>query len=170
MSEKQSLADIVDLDRHPLGDPDYVQHCADQLNAAGVLVLDGFMDHDAISAIRDEAIAKQDQAYFCAQTHSVYLTPEDPTFDADHAANRQVMSSKGCICDDVIDAHSSLRGLYDDPGFRSFVGQVVGQDALHPYADPLSSINIHYAKHGQESQHFDNHLAITLLIKNPGRK
>ena len=46
---------------------------------------------------------------------------------------------------------------------------VTGECELHPYADNLSSINIHYADRGQElGWHFDNSsFAITLLIQKP---
>lgn len=62
-----------------------------------------------------------------------------------------------------------LRLLYDDSIFRAFIARVTGDVALHPYADPLSSINIHDAEHGQElGWHFDNSsFAITLLIQKP---
>jgi hypothetical protein len=44
---------------------------------------------------------------------------------------------------------------------------VLGETALYPYADPLSSINLHYARTGQElGWHFDNSsFAITLMIQ-----
>jgi len=94
---------------------------------------------------------------------------ERRAFPADHAANRQVVSSKGCICDDMVARDSPLRALYDDAAFRGFVKQTTGETDLHAYADPLSSINIHYAKRGQElGWHFDNSsFAITLLIQKP---
>jgi len=46
---------------------------------------------------------------------------------------------------------------------------VVGVPSVYPYADPLSSINIHYAAEGQElGWHFDNSsFAITLLLQAP---
>ena len=163
------LSNIVDLVAHPLSDPTFRVTCAKTLDEAGVLVLRDFLQPDALHTIRMESEAKQDLVYFCTQSHSVYLTPPDPAHAPDHPANRQVESSKGCICDDVVDAQSPLRLLYDDPAFRAFISQVTGQAALHPYADPLSSINIHYAKRGQElGWHFDNSsFAITLLIQKP---
>jgi len=49
------------------------------------------------------------------------------------------------------------------------VAGTTGQIELHPYADTLSSINIHYAQRGQElGWHFDNSsFAIALLIQKP---
>lgn len=165
----QSLTEIVDLDRYPLQDAAFRNRCAAALDGEGVLMLPDFIRPEALAAMAEEARAKRDQAYFCTQEHSVYLTPPDTAFAEDHPANRRVISSKGCICDDAVDAASPLRVLYDAEGFRAFVKAVTGETALHPYADPLSSINIHYAERGQElGWHFDNSsFAITLLIQKP---
>lgn len=162
------LNDIVDLERHPL-DAAYGAQCARTLDDDGALVLPGFIQAEALIAMQREARDGQSKAYFCAQNHSVYLTPPNPDYTPDHAANRQVVSSKGCICDDVVAQSSPLRALYDDPTFRDFVRAATGQAELHPYSDPLSSINIHYAERGQElGWHFDNSsFAITLLLQKP---
>lgn len=46
---------------------------------------------------------------------------------------------------------------------------MLGETAVHPYADRLSSINLYYAHTGPElGWHFDNsQFAITLLIQKP---
>ena len=164
-----SLTDIVDLDAHPITDAAFARSCQQTLDRDGVLVLPDFLTADALAAIHAEAVAGREHAYFCAQNHSVYLTPPDPAYAEDHPANRQVVSSKGCICDDMVSEQSPLRQLYDAPAFRDFVKAVTGQAGLYPYADPLSSINIHYAERGQElGWHFDHSsFAITLLIQKP---
>ncbi len=160
---------IIDLGAYPLADARFQEQCRQALSTDGVLVLQNFIQADALAAMQAEAEAGESQAYFCAQTHSVYLTPPDPALSDDHPANRQVTSSKGCICDDIVAPESPLRTLYDDAQFRAFVMAVTGEAELHPYADSLSSINIHYARRGQElGWHFDNSsFAITLLIEKP---
>ncbi|WP_170413594.1 HalD/BesD family halogenase [Ruegeria arenilitoris] len=164
-----NIADIVDFGRYPLGNEDFGTKARSSLNENGVLVLEEFIRPEALAMMQAEALTGQDQAYFCTQSHSVYLTPPNPEFDASHPANRQVESSKGCICDDVVSPTSPLRTLYNDASFHSFIKQVTGETELHPYVDPLSSINIHYATRGQElGWHFDNSsFAITLLIQKP---
>lgn len=164
-----SLEGIVQTDRHPLTDPAFGEACRARLDRDGVVVLEGFLTPGALEALDIEAEAGRAQAYFCTQSHSVYLTPPDPALPADHPVNRQVVSSKGCICDDEVAATSPLRALYDAPEFRAFVCRATGEAEVHPYADPLSSINIHYAERGQElGWHFDNSsFAITLLIRKP---
>ncbi|MES0828427.1 HalD/BesD family halogenase [Ruegeria sp. SCP11] len=163
------IADIVDFERFPLGSENFGAKARASLDEFGALVLEDFIRPEALSSMQAEAKARQDQAYFCTQSHSVYLTPTDPAFDASHPANRRVQSSKGCVCDDVVSPTSPLRILYNAPSFRSFIKQATGETELHPYADPLSSINIHYATRGQElGWHFDNSsFAITLLIQKP---
>ncbi|MEL6959160.1 MAG: 2OG-Fe(II) oxygenase [Pseudomonadota bacterium] len=163
------LTYIVDHAAYPLDDPDFLARCKATLDDKGVLVLPNFITPDALAAMADEAKAEEANAYFCTQTHSVYLTPQNPDFAPHHPANAQVTSSKGCICDDLVGDASPLRTLYDAPAFRAFVMATTGETSLHPYADPLSSINVHYAKRGQElGWHFDNSsFAITLLIQKP---
>ena len=164
-----TLEDIVDLANNPIGKSSFADACRATLDDDGVLVLSNFIRADALASLRAESKLCQDNAYFCTQSHSVYLGQPDPSLAASHAFNRQVLSSKGCICDDDISANSPLRVLYNDSSFRHFIASVTGQTELHPYADSLSSINIHYAGRGQElGWHFDNSsFAITLLIQKP---
>ena len=83
--------------------------------------------------------------------------------------NRQVVSSKGVIGTDQLAPQSRLHDLYHSALFQSFICDVVAQEAIYPYADPLSSINVHYAGEGKElGWHFDNSaFAITLLLQAP---
>ena len=164
-----ALADIVDTARYPLSDSAFQAVCRETLAETGALVLPGFLRPEATETVRREGEAKQDLAFFCSQSHNVYLTAPDSDYPDDHPRNREVVSSKGCITDDQIAQASPLRVLYDSPVFRGFLCAVLGEASLHPYADPLSSINLHYAKPGQElGWHFDNSaFAITLMVQAP---
>ncbi len=154
---------------HGIADTNFIAHCRNALDSDGALVLTDFLTADALTTLQAEARAGREKAYFCTQSHSVYLSQPDPEFGNDHPRNREVISSKGCICDDDVAADSVLRQIYDSEAFRNFIMGVTGEEALHPYVDPLSSINIHYAERGQElGWHFDNSsFAITLLIEKP---
>ena len=160
---------LVRLDLHPLADQGWRQRCREQLNHAGALVLRQFLQPHALEAIIEEGNARRHLAYHTRSKHNVYLMKPDEAFSADHPRNRDVLSTKGCITDDVIAADSPLRQLYNDVLFKHFLCDVLGEEALHPYADPLSSINLHYASDGQElGWHFDNSsFAITLLVQKP---
>ena len=160
---------IIDTEKHPVLDEEFRAKCKDTLDQTGVLILREFLRAPAIATIYQEALDGSDKAYFCTQRHNVYLTEADPSFASDHPRNREVISSKGCICDDIIPAQSPLRHLYNSEDLKFFLCTILGEEALYEYADPLSSINLHYAKPGQElGWHFDNSsFAITLMIKAP---
>jgi len=164
-----ALAAIVDTERYPLTDAAFQAACRETLAGTGALVLPGFLLPEATESLRREGEAKQDLAYFCTQSHNVYLTAPDPDYPADHPRNREVVSSKGCITDDQVAPASALRALYDAEAFRGFLCAVLGEASLHAYADPLSSVNLHYARPGQElGWHFDNSsFAITLMVQAP---
>lgn len=163
------LASLLNLPAHPIDDAGYIARCQQQLDDRGALVLRGFLTPAALAAIRQEGIEHQSLAFYAASQHNVYLQKPDERFDAQHPRNRQVVSSKGCITDEAIPAHSPLRTLYDSAVFKAFLCGVLREPQLYPYADSLSSINLHYAHRGQElGWHFDNSsFAITLLIQKP---
>lgn len=165
------LDKIVDLDTYPIADPDFRRRCKQAFDSTGVLSMPGFVRPDAIAAIHAEGAQNADRVYAKTEHHTVYLSAPDPAYPADHPRNRMVTSSKGCLTDDVISPDSALRKLYDSDLFRAFLCDVLGEQALYPYADPLSSINLHFAGTGQElGWHFDNSsFAITLMVQAPER-
>ena len=168
-TDAEALSDIINAAQYPMSDSDFQAQCKAQLDEHGVLLLPDFLSASAINVITQEGNAHSDKAYFTVSDHNAYLKPTDPQFASDHPRNRLVSSSKGCITTDQIPQSSVLRTLYDNDSFRAFLCQVLGEEALHEYADPLSSINLHYASAGQElGWHFDNSsFAITLLVKKP---
>lgn len=157
----------LDTTRHPIADEAYIAACRDRLNREGALVLCGFANADAIDQIVIQSAPFEAAAFYTDKTHNVYLTPSDERLADDHPYNRQVESSKGLIADDEIPADSPLRDIYEDTSFRSFLCGVLGIDAIHSYADDLSSINVHFAAEGMElGWHFDNSsFAVTLLLQ-----
>lgn len=163
------LHDIVDLKAFPIDDAGFRAACKKEFDETGVFVMPGFVQKDAIEVVRDEGIAHKDKVFKSTKQHNVYLTPKDENFADTHARNRLVTSSKGCITDDLMPVNSPLRTLYYAPVFRSFLCDVLGEEEMHEYADPLSSINLHFAEKGEElGWHFDNSsFAITLMVQPP---
>jgi hypothetical protein len=163
------LSQVINLANHPIHDQQYGPACKQQFDKEGVLVLKHFLTSSALTAIIGEGNNKQSSAFYTESGHNVYLAQKDPAFDDGHPRNQWVQSSKGCITDDQIALDSPLRTLYEAQDLRSFLASILGEDKLYPYADPLSSINLHYASEGQElGWHFDNSsFAITLLVQSP---
>lgn len=164
-----NLQSIVDLERHPVGDDKFLRRCKSRLDESGVLVLHGFMQPEAIASVCAEGEQHRHLAWYTTSAHNIYLAPADPAYPMEHPRNREVSSSKGCITTDQIPRQSVLHALYDAEEFRGFLCAVLGETALYEYADPLSSVNLHFADKGQElGWHFDNSsFAITLLVQQP---
>ena len=163
------LPTVIDDKKHPIKDALYRSQCKETLDSEGVLVLKDFIQDKAIKMILSEAKKQEYLAYYCINNHNVYLEPTDKNYPLNHARNRTVVSSKGCITDDQVPSQSPLKVLYDSEEFKKFLCSVLGEEVLYKYDDNLSSINIHYANQGQElGWHFDNSsFAITLLIQKP---
>ena len=169
ITNKNELSTIVNIDKHPIDDSIYRSQCREKLDNDGVLVLSDFLLKDAIKSILKEANKQENLAYYCVNNHNVYLEPSDLNFHNNHPRNKTVISSKGCITDNQVPDDSYLRLLYNSKTFKEFLCEVLNEEVLYKYDDDLSSINIHYAKEGQElGWHFDNSsFAITLLIQKP---
>ncbi|QHB32598.1 2OG-Fe(II) oxygenase [Yersinia canariae] len=165
----QKLAEIINMTANPINDPTFIAQSKSTLEAFGALVLSDFLLPQALDSIKCEGINHKHLAYYTANKHNVYLTKIDPEFAVDHPRNRLITSSKGCITDEDIPSNSALRALYNATDFQDFLCAVLGEKRLYPYADSLSSINLHYASQGQElGWHFDNSsFAITLLVQKP---
>ena len=163
------LQDIIDLKTYPIADADFRAASKEEFDKTGVFVMPGFVQQAAIEVVRDEGLTHKDKVFKSTKQHNVYLSPKDENYGDDHARNRLVTSSKGCITDDHMPQESPLRTLYNDPVFRDFLCEVLGEEAMHEYADPLSSINLHFAEKGEElGWHFDNSsFAITLMVQAP---
>lgn len=168
-SREIALNDIIELNRYPIGSRSFQSSCKSQLDEYGVLVLPDFLTEGAISSVVIEGKTHADKAFYTKSDHNVYLQPKELQFSPDHARNRLVRSSKGCITTDQIPEDSLLHALYENSEFKAFLCKVLDEQSLHEYADPLSSINLHYASEGQElGWHFDNSsFAITLLVQRP---
>ncbi len=160
---------LIETESHPIKADDYRLACRDTLRRQGVLVLAGFFSAEMIERSLADAARREPSAFFANSTHNVWLTEPDPTQPEGHSYNRQVISSKGLIADDQLSADSPLREVYGDVDFRAFLCAVLEIDEIHPYADELSSINVHYAPEGRElGWHFDNSsFAVTMLLQAP---
>ena len=166
---KTDIGKWVNLKSCPLSSIDFVNKCHQKLSDTGVLLLPKFLLPEALNQTIKEAEAKAHLAYFTKNTHNVYLSELDTSLPETHVFNRQVKSSKGCITTDQIHSESGLHVIYNSSIFKKFIANVVKENTIYPYADPLSGINIHYAREGEElGWHFDNSsFAITLLLQAP---
>ena len=166
---KADIGKWVNLKSCPLDLNDFANQCRQKLSDTGVLLLSKFLLPEALNQTIKEAEAQAHLAYFTKKTHNVYLSELDTSLPETHVFNHQVKSSKGCITTDQIQKESGLHAIYNNSIFKKFISHVVRENAIYPYADSLSGINIHYASEGEElGWHFDNSsFAITLLLQAP---
>ena len=163
------LNNFINIDSYPIDNVEFIESCKNSFFKNGVLAIPNFINDESIKKFCIEAEKNKYKAYFTKNTHNVFLTPIDNNLPKEHIYNFQLSSSKGCITTDQIPKSSGLKIIYNSVIFKNFISKIVCEKKLYEYADPLSSINIHYANKGQElGWHFDNsNFAVTLLLQKP---
>ena len=140
----------------------------ESLEKNGILIFKSFISNSGLNLLQKEASDLKESAFRSSSEYNVYISEYDNAFSADSPRNRIMSTSKKCIPNDLIPNQSILQKIYDSPLVRSFFLDLLDKDELHPYEDPLSSININYYDKGDAlGWHFDNSdYTITLLVKN----
>ncbi len=156
------MKDIIDLDRYPIDRPDdsgYAalrQQCLGDLARQGAAVLEGFMRTETLADTVAEVAPVLENAFFTPKTHSPYLVADDPAFPPDHPRNRKQATSSATLAYDWIPEDSALNRLYLWPPFLAFLADVLEYEALYPYADTLTPLNVLiYDKGASLGWHFD---------------
>jgi hypothetical protein len=174
--ERAAPSELIDVARYPITDLDalaakaLVERCKEQLHSTSACVLEEFLRVEAASAARAELLARLGQAHYCEKRHNPYLAEADPALESDHPRNRPQLSDVGALADDQIPDGSILRTLYTWPALRAFLAAVLEVPRLHPYADPLGSLNLNIYQPGQlHGWHFDNAAWSVTLMLQPAR-
>tara|TARA_B100000579_G_scaffold90164_1_gene71144 strand:- start:699 stop:1481 length:783 start_codon:yes stop_codon:yes gene_type:complete len=163
-----NINSIIDFNKHPINDLNYIQKCNSLIKKNSLLVLENFLLDKSHENILNEARQLEDQAYYCEQQHTILLSKQSDILDKNDPLNKLMTSDKGCVPHDLISQRSDLNTLYNSDIFKSFIRKVLNLDKIYPYADNLSSINLNYYQKGQQlGWHFDNaSFAITLMIQS----
>ena len=163
-----NINSIVDYNKHPINDFNYIRKCNSLIKKNSLLVLKNFLLNKSLKNILNEAKQLEDKAYYCEQQHTILLSKQSDSLDKNDPLNCLMMSDKGCVPHDLISQKSDLNTLYNSDIFKSFIKNVLNLDKIFPYADNLSSINLNYYQKGQQlGWHFDNaSFAITLMIQS----
>jgi hypothetical protein len=165
------LANLVDLDRYPIADVDssrrgrLIDRCRADMAAVGASVLPSFVLPTAVAQMVSEVAWREHLAFHKVKQHNVYLQPEDPGFPHDHPRNETVTSTSATLGNHHLQDADTLQALYASPLFKQFVADVLGYEALYPYADPVSGVNVLYYPPGTTlGWHFDNSTFTTTLM------
>jgi predicted 2-oxoglutarate/Fe(II)-dependent dioxygenase YbiX len=165
---EENLKNYINIKDFPINDVQWKKNVRDEYDRNGILSLENFITKESVDELQNESMSKLKHAYFNPQQHNVYLKPLDNYLPLNHPRNTNVQSSKGCITDDLVSQNSPLRKIYNSLNFIDFISFITRKKQLFPYADKLSSINIHFAREGEElGWHFDNSsFAITVMIND----
>ena len=158
----------VDLDRYPIDDDRsaaaLAQPLARSFAADGVAVLPGFVPPPAVAQMARECDSISAAGHHSVVTNSVYLDRPDPTAAPSDPRSSAVRSSLRAVAADRIPGTHALRRLYEFAPLRAFLRLVLGVERLHPYADPLGSLNVADMGPGDElGWHFDQTDFVTSL-------
>jgi hypothetical protein len=166
-----ALADVIDLSRYPIDEPDnprraaLVEYCRAALKFEGACQLPGFMRADAVERLVAEALGKRDQSYRTDDTHNVYFEKVGAP-DANDPAGVLEHSSKNAIAWDLIDQDSPLRIAYESDALTRFLGDALSMNEFHRYADPFGAASLMLFEDGDElGWHFDRSpFAVTVML------
>ena len=167
-------ADIINHSLYPIDEADSelrnntIRQIQAELRADGCAVLPGFLSETGLKALTDEALARQDRAYYSPKKLcNVYLNEGNPDYPDDHPLNIFLPRTNGFITADLFGTDSNARRLYDWQPLARFLAECLEKVELFIYADPVSNMIVNVGKPGQQfNWHYDtNEFTITLLLK-----
>lgn len=159
---------MVNLDDYPVDDLEsdrgvaFASTCRSQFLKNGLCMLPGFIRPRTLEILTGEINRCIGDAWFCKDTHSVYLAHGDDS-------GRQERTFVGSIAYDRIGENASLRRLYQWDPLKDFIRVVLGKQHLHRFADPLGACSVNvFVDGGEHGWHFDeSEFAVTLMVQAP---
>ncbi len=169
-----TLADIVDLDRYPIHEPDSAAYVAavDEarkgLRSVGCAVIKDMVRPEAVEALNNEILSRKHTTHFSTQDMNPYFHTEfNPEFPEHHPVNTFLERSSGFIPGDSWDSTCATDVMFRAPEVARFVAECLEIPELHCYADPLAGLTTNILDPGQLfTWHFDtNDFAVTVLVQ-----
>ena len=172
-AEPLGLAELVDLDRYPIDQPDSPRYQAAVdaarvgLRSEGCAVINDFVLPSARDRLGQEIWDRKHTTHFSTQVINPYFHfHENADFPDRHPMNTFLERSSGFIPGDSWQDTTAMRLMFEHPDLARFLADCLEVDALHPYADPLAGLTANILDPGQQfTWHFDtNEFAVTVLI------
>jgi hypothetical protein len=175
--EVASVADLVDLERYPIGEPDtrrygeMVDEARAGLRHIGAAEIPDFLTPTGLAATVADAEALEQSGHHCETPATAYLGFPDPDFPADHPRRWVGRSAVAAVAYDLFPAGSPLRRLYESAAVLRFIEDILERGPLHRYADPLGALNMASMAEGDELQwHFDQtDFVVSVAIRDADR-
>lgn len=174
IDSRPALQAAVNLDSYPLERAEsarlreVIARCRAALDSDGCSVLPEFFG-PGLAAMQAEAAPLAPLAYFKERFGNPYSSPPNPSLPADHPVRAQLKRNQGFVAGDQIAESGILKRIYRDPLFRRFVGQCLGLETIHEYADPLGCLVVNVIREGAEHPwHFDtNEFVVSAVVQAP---
>jgi len=167
--------ELIDRERYPIDKPDnpvraaVIARTRESFREDGCAVIRGFFSDAGLQALRDEALARVDQAYYSANTAcNVYLGDGNPERADDHPQNIFLERTNGFVPADTYGEDTVSRRLYAWPPLKDFIADCLGKDELFVYEDPVSNMIVNVCRPAEQfNWHFDtNEFTITMLLQS----
>lgn len=171
--ESHSLAELVDLDRYPLGDTaspawqELIARTRRELQDVGCSVLPDFVAAGRRETLRHECAELAPDAYYTVETVNTYNIALDTQLPDEHPGRITMERGNAFVARDRIPADSIIHRLYSSAEFQAFVAACFGLPHLYELADPLSGLTLNVITPGkQHPWHFDtNEFTVSLLTQ-----
>lgn len=155
-------AELIDLERHPIADPDspealaLARRCREMLDRTGACELQDFLRPAALARMARDTEALVPLAHHHSGKATPYLELPDPAWPEEHPRRCWNPYSLSAIAFDDIPAESDLARLYAWDGLKTFLARCLDVPELHRYADPLGACSVNVMREGDEVEwHFD---------------
>lgn len=166
------IAELIDLDRHPVERPDSPRYAAlvaearAELDDDGCAVIPQLLRDAALPAMSAEILRIRPFLHKSKIRINPYFSEGDPSLPKDHAINTFAERSGGFIPRDAFAATSAIDAVYQWPPLLAFIADCLNLPEIHCYADPLAGLTINALDPGQQfAWHYDtNDFAVTILV------
>lgn len=170
-----AIEQMVNFDNYPIIDHDsaeyrdLVEKMRQIYAQESVCLLPDFLTPKAVSIMVDEAERAAEAAYRCDDTHNPYLERDDASLPADHPRRRREATRLDVVGRDQLPGNGALSNLYGWDPLRDFIGDVLGFDDFHRFADPIGALTINAMGEGDgHGWHFDEALfTISVMLQAP---
>lgn len=167
------IAELVDLNRYPIDQPDSSGYTAAVsaaragLRSVGCAVVKDLIRPEAVRLLNDEIVERKHTTHFSSQTINPYFhVDHDPAYPDRHPMNTFIERSSGFIPGDSWEPGCATDVLFRSSALAAFLADCLEIPELHCYADPLAGLTANILDPGQQfTWHFDtNEFAVTVLV------
>jgi hypothetical protein len=170
-----SIDQMVNLDAYPIAAQDspacqsLVAEMRGRYAENSVCLLPNFLTKKAVALMAEEAEQAAMDSFRCDDTHNSYLEKDDPSLPEDHPRRRLESTRLNVVGCDQLESDGALQTLYQWDPLRDFIGQVLGYDSFHRFADPIGAMAINVMNEGDtHGWHYDEAMfTVSVMLQAP---